>query len=60
MLVISTPTQTVEGVGLFGGCSTIDKLVNDMYTPNELQAFFTNEWNTQTPDQKNSWNMGLE
>jgi hypothetical protein len=58
MIVISrsTPLQTVEGFGLFGGCSTIayDKLVNDMYTPNELQAFFTNEWNTQTPDQKNS------
>ena len=56
MIVLSTPTQTVEGFGLFGGCNTIayDKLINDMYTPNELQAFFTNEWNTQTPDQKNS------
>jgi hypothetical protein len=46
--------QTVEGFGVFS-CSpiTYDQLINDTYTPHELQAFLTASWNTQTPDQKN-------
>jgi hypothetical protein len=58
MIVSTAPTQTatIEGFGIFGGCNTIayNKLVNDMYTPDELQNFFTNTRNTQIPDQKNS------
>ena len=46
--------QTVEGFGVFG-CTPIsyDQLINDTYTPHELQIFLTESWNTQTPDQKN-------
>ena len=46
--------QTVEGFGVFS-CSPVsyDQLINDTYTPNELQIFLTESWNTQTPDQKN-------
>ena len=54
ILLVFSASRSVEGFGVFG-CTPVpfDKLLKDMYTPQELADYLKNKWEPKTTNEKN-------